>query len=94
MVGLVVEVEASFVSSRRAAQSHRTDRITSSLGHVSTGQRVVCSIPVEAEGGGSWLAWHSTSRRWADLIAWTCEHAHRAECGGGVVEDEAVVEGG
>ena len=33
------------------------------------------------------------SRRWTDLIVWTCEHGHRAVCGGVVVEGEVEVEG-
>ena len=28
------------------------------------------------------------SRRWARFIAWTCEHGHRAVCGGGLVGDQ------
>ena len=61
---------------------------------------MVCSR--EEEGGGRVGQLSAApSRRWARLIARTCEDGHRAVCGGGLVgglldvlDLEAVVEGG
>ena len=45
--------------------------------------RVRMYVCVCGRGGGG-LARHSTSMRWAELIARMFEHRHRAVCGGGL----------
>ena len=40
---------------------------------------------------GDWLTRPSTIKEMGRLIAWTCEHGHRAVCSGDLVEVEAAV---
>ena len=47
------------------------------------GQKLPSGLAEEAVEGGGGFARHSTSMRWARLIARPFGHGHRAACGGG-----------
>ena len=82
--GLVVEVEAAVLlktgSSSSGVEKVDAERICEKT-EVWIGVPSNLSLSPLLEEGG-WLARCRRSRRWADLIAWTCEHGQRGGGGG------------